>query len=89
MALGLDLCRLEVALHRLRGLAPPGLGEGELHGLVAVALHRLDLGDRAGARLDDRDRNDPRVLGEDLRHPELRPQDPSCLGHGTLVPARA
>src|SRR5439155_23011274 len=78
---GFGVGRLVVAGERLVRPSPPGLAVGELHGLVAVALIGLDLGHRARAGLDDRDRHRARVVGEDLRHPELGPEDALRRSH--------
>ena len=76
----------EVAQRRrvgLREVAELGLGqrllahaaEGELDGVVAVALARADRGHVAGAGLEHGDARDRAVLAEDLRHAELACED--------------
>src|SRR4051812_37543476 len=50
------------------------LAEGQLHGLVAVALVRPNAGHVTRAGLHDGDALDAAVLLEDLRHPDLLPE---------------
>src|SRR3954447_8557035 len=81
------VAELDEVLHRRRvGLAQVaelGLGqvllahgaEGELDGLVAVAVERADAGHRTRARLEHRDALDAPVLEEELRHSELLGED--------------
>ncbi len=45
--------------------------EGELHGVVAVLLGRLDGGHRARAGLEDRDACDGAIFLEQLGHAQL------------------
>ena len=74
--LGGHVALLEVAG---QGLGDPlGLlvAEADLHGVVAVVLFGLLLGDHAGACLDDRDGNDSSLFVEDLRHADLLADDP-------------
>src|SRR4051794_2392026 len=66
---------LEVAQLRLRQPLLGGRAEAELHGLVAVALVRPDPGDVTRAGLHDRHALEPAVLLEDLRHPDLLPEE--------------
>src|SRR3990172_358703 len=49
--------------------------EADLDGVVAVVLLRLDLDDDAGAGLDDGDAARLAVGREDLRHPQLPPDN--------------
>jgi hypothetical protein len=80
MTARLAAVRVEVTLH---GLVRRGLGERELHGVVAVGLLRLDLRDEARPGLDDRDRNRAGLL-EDLGHAQLLAQDAFDLAHSLI-----
>src|SRR5262245_6158723 len=67
---------VEVALHGLGDpldLAPAH--QAELHGRVAVLVLRLALHDHAGPRLDHGHGHRPAVLGVDLGHADLLPDD--------------
>src|SRR4051794_11246102 len=66
---------LEVAQLRLRQPLLAGAAEAELHGLVAVALMRADAGDVTRAGLDHGHTLHAAVLLEDLRHPDLLPEE--------------
>ncbi len=57
----------------------------KLHRLVTVAFQRFHLGDRAGAGLHHRDRDDAPVLGEDLGHAQLSSYDSLQLSHLTTA----
>ena len=66
----------ELAEARLGHLALGNRIEGELHGLVAVRVDRLDTNDRARARLDHRHRRHlARLRVEELGHAELLADD--------------
>ena len=71
---------LQVAEQRLVERLLGHLAEGELDGLVAVAVVRADAGDPARPGLEDGDALDAAVLAEDLGHPELPAQQ---RGHQT------
>src|SRR4051794_22932957 len=70
---------LEVAELGLGEVLLLGRAEGELDGLVAVALVGADARHRARAGLEHRDALDPAVLLEELGHAELLGED---RGHG-------
>src|SRR5579884_3739089 len=52
------------------------IAKADLDGRIAIAIWRLDLGDRAGASLNGRDRAHDASLVEDLGHAELAAQQP-------------
>ena len=56
------------------------LAETELHGAIAVAGFTLELGDAAGARFDQGDRNRPAFFIEELGHAQFLPENAD--GHG-------
>ncbi|MNL00427.1 hypothetical protein D3C87_1208600 [compost metagenome] len=66
---------VEVALLTLGQVLGLGVGEAHLDGLVAFLLGGLDLGDEAGARLDDGHGDDLTVGIEDLGHAQLLPKN--------------
>src|SRR5215213_4507953 len=73
----LDVVLLQVADLGLRQAEVCDRLIGELHGLVAVNVRRLDLDDRTRAGLDHRHRRDDAGLRiEDLRHAQFSAQDP-------------
>src|SRR5262245_33426389 len=79
-ALGFQLFG-DVAAFRPSGAPPRLILEAELHGVVAVALLVPDLQYRARAHLQDGHRGNPALVVIDLRHPNLKTEQPQRHGN--------
>src|SRR5690606_13342007 len=71
LALGGGARLLEVTLHGLGGVLHLGLAVGQLEGIIAVRIHRLDLRHDVGLGLDHRACHRATVLVEDAGHAYL------------------
>jgi hypothetical protein len=61
------------------------VAESELDGVVAVGGVGFELGDAAGTRLDQSDRDGPALVVEELGHAQFLPENSD--GHGREVDA--